>query len=582
MLLFQPSEMRVLNQENQTVLDCMREAGFMPDSPCGGNGTCGKCKVQVLVGEGNSITPEEKMVLSKKELEEGWRLACKLFPKRAYQTMEIFVPQMLEENKGQQDQNVEKQVSLQSKDRRKASVKDEMLEWYTAFGKKWLAAEKTKDVHQADRQGVFYGIAVDLGTTNLELLLWDRTHGTCLQRCVCENRQRQFGSDVVSRLTYSSSPDGFREMCNCLQTQVFEEIKCLLGQAQVMELEKLDAVINSRDTKKIPVYVTGNAVMMHFFAGQSIDSLLKAPYHSDFTREMVMEGEEIGLPMVTLYLLPNIESFVGADTLAILYGLVSGALEVKPETDTLGVDIGTNGEIFLMKGDSIFVTSTAAGPAFEGASISCGMAAKTGAIIGVQDTPSSQESVYSTIGGRNVWLDIMGGKSAEGICGSGLISLVGFLYEKEWMDATGLLLKGQEGKTGKTLVIMKRQEGDLVLEQRDIRELQMAKAAIATGIECLLEASHTKLEEVSQCILAGAFGTHLDVHAGKTIGLLPNIENRKMIPVGNAALLGASNRLWDCNGAESMRKIQERIIHVPLADTAHFQEQFIKHISFPK
>lgn len=534
MILFQPGDISYVNRAGETILEAIRAAGITLAAPCGGKGICGKCRVKMLIGEGNPLTEEECKVFTKEEIAEGWRLACKCIPKH-FKACEIEIPKAQEEF----------QVAL-SKCRESA--------------------------------GSAYAIAIDIGTTNLEVLLWNLEKDCEVGRVVASNPQQAYGADVISRVSYVlRAKDEFETLCGCLRKRLQDMMEVLLKEAKV----QADRVLYGT--------VVGNAVMMHFFAGVSVEEYGKAPYAARFVEGRIESGESIGLPMAQLLLCPNIESFVGADTVGVLSACQVWC-SVQALEGVLVVDIGTNGELMLRKNDQWYVASTAAGPAFEGARISCGMRAKEGAVRGMQ------MQIDEKTGKQQLVFEVVGNGEVQGICGSGLVAVIDGLVQAGVLQSDGYLLDAREarqkGCSEPFVERLEKKDGENAfrmgkqawLTQADIRELQLAKAAIATGIQLLLRACEMKEKELKGIVLAGAFGTYLPVESAVRIGLLPEIATEQIVAVGNAALEGAvygAKKCFtsSCEQAKSeMEKIARSAKHIPLAEEKDFHEVYLEEM----
>lgn len=555
MILFQPGDISYVNRAGETILEAMRAAGITLAAPCGGKGICGKCRVKMLIGEGNPLTEEERKVFTEEEIAEGWRLACKCIPKH-FKACEIEIPKEQEEF----------QVVLSA---------------------------------CRESAGSAYAIAIDIGTTNLEVLLWNLEKDCEVGRVVASNPQQAYGADVISRVSYVlRAKDEFETLCNCLQKRLQDMVKVLLKEAKV----QADRVLYGA--------VVGNAVMMHFFAGVSVEGYGKAPYAARFVEGRIESGESIGLPMTQLLLCPNIESFVGADTVGVLSayqvwcqekasregkGNRRNRLEaainigqaIQDMEGVLVVDIGTNGELMLRKNDKWYVASTAAGPAFEGARISCGMRAKEGAVRGMQ------MQIDEKTGKQQLVFEVVGNGEVQGICGSGLVAVIDGLVQAGVLQRDGYLLDAgearQKGSSEPFVERLEKKDNENAfrmgkqawLTQVDIRELQLAKAAIATGIQLLLRTCGMKEKELKGIVLAGAFGTYLPVESAVRIGLLPEIATEQIVAVGNAALEGAvygAKKCFtsSCEQAKSeLEKIATEAKHIPLAEEKDFQEVYL-------
>lgn len=583
MIIFQPANITHFNKEQETVMESAQAAGVFLENICGGNGTCGKCKVKVIIGECNPVTEAEKKYLTEEEISQGYRLACKLVPKMAFRTCEILVEEqseetiaprieaMLEKEQLQKElREIEKAVGVENIRKYGGKVNKNVDSSLISHKEQWIDKRK-------------YGIALDIGTTNIEMLLWDMESGTCLGRKISSNRQRSYGADVVSRIAYAvQSEEDFQKLCEVLQKQIRKMMSELLRkQLERINEKNQEAKEISQDwNEKIEkMVVVGNAAMMHFFAGEKVDTLAKAPYTSTYKKARILEGKIFDLPNARIYLAPNIEGFVGADTVGVMTYLSD-----KEKLDhSLMIDIGTNGEIALVKGNICYVASTAAGPAFEGASISCGMRGEAGAIRGM----TIREKIS---------LDVIGEIEPKGICGSGLIEIVAKLYSAGVIDKTGYLCsqevalqKGcpkvvadciEDGENGNVFVLYRSKKNEVRLTQKDIRELQLAKAAILAGVETMLEECGMNMEEIQTCYLAGAFGKHLNAECAKGIGLLPDIESSRIVTVGNAALFGACQMLLEETKWDMGKAIAEKAVHISLSEKESFKGKYLKGIEF--
>lgn len=584
MILFQPGDISYVNRAGETILEAIRAAGITLAAPCGGKGICGKCRVKVLIGEGNPLTEEERKVFSEEELAEGWRLACKFIPKH-FKSCEIEIPKQQEEF----------QVVLPERGKFAGTVSDR------AKGEK-AYEEVCKQAENSQTDGDACAIAIDMGTTNLEVLLWNLEKDCELGRVVASNPQQAYGADVISRVSYVlRETDAFGALCDCLQNRLQDMVEVLLKEAKVQRKQVLYGA------------VVGNAVMMHFFARVPVEGYGKAPYAARFVKGRIENGESIGLPGAQLLLCPNIESFVGADTVGVLFACqvwcqnavsregkenrrsrLEAALPIEQGIQALEgvlvVDIGTNGELMLRKEDQWYVASTAAGPAFEGARISCGMRAQEGAVRGMEMQKEEKT------GKQHLVFDVVGKGEVQGICGSGLVVVIDGLVQAGVLQEDGYLLEAAEAKqkgcSQPFVERLEKKDGENAfrmgkqawLTQSDIRELQLAKAAIATGIQLLLRACGMQEKELKGILLAGAFGTYLPVESAVRIGLLPEIATEQIVAVGNAALEGALYGAKQCftgsgeQAKDGLEKIARSAKHVPLAESEEFQEVYLEEM----
>ena len=371
------------------------------------------------------------------------------------------------------------------------------------------------------------GIAVDIGSTTLVLRRYDLQTGTLLGQSAMINPQTGIAADVMGRI--GAAMEG---KSNLLQTQILDALALLLHQA------------GGAADKAV---ITGNTTMLYLLCGEDPSRLSCAPFLADD-----LFGREDTVLELPVYLPPCMNAFVGADISCAV--LASGMCKEKT---ALLCDIGTNGEIALWKDGVLSVTSTAAGPAFEGALISCGCSSIPGAIDKVWWEADA------------IQIHTIGEQPAVGICGSGLIDAVAVLLQQELMDETGALDEDVVLAPGVTLL------------QKDIRALQLAKAAIAAGIQTLLESSNTTFEEIETFYLAGGFGSHLNIANAAAIGLIPKELIEKAKVIGNAALAGASQLLLNGEAAAQIRAIAANSRHFNLGGNPAFNENYMEQMFFP-
>jgi len=381
------------------------------------------------------------------------------------------------------------------------------------------------------------GAAVDIGTTTLALRLYDLRSGRCLGVSSMANPQISVAADVIGRIGAAMDGKGKR-----LKEMIVSAIETLIAQSAAQ------ADILPSQVKML--VVTGNTTMLYLLSGRDPSALSHAPFEAD-----CLFDEWIDLNGRKAYLPPCLHAFVGADIACAV--LASGMCE-KDETALL-CDVGTNGEIALWKNGVLYVSSTAAGPAFEGAGISCGVSSIPGAIDRVEVEDGAL--VVHTIG------DV----PALGLCGSGLVDAVAALLELEWMDETGAMDDDEVPLNGKCMIT-----------QADVRAVQLAKAAVAAGIECLLHTAGVKQDEVQNVYLAGGFGSHLRLENAARIGLLPEVFVDRTKVIGNAALDGAVRTLLRHESLGKLRAIARKAAHVDLGGNALFNERYVENMFFPE
>jgi len=411
-----------------------------------------------------------------------------------------------------------------------------------------------------------YGFAVDLGTTTVDVSLHNLETGRRIGRQTVLNRQSAFGADVITR-AQAFQEDREQVRAAALDT-IAECSESLLERCSVSR----ERVVRST--------VVGNSIMIHILLGLNPRQLTLAPYIPLIGEMAARPPEEFGWTFQGsgyVETLPLISAFVGADTLGMIL-----ALDLEHEEEnSLSIDIGTNGEIVLAKNGELITTSTAAGPAFEGAQISCGMRALEGAITGVSISKSGE-----------VDMQVVGGGKAKGICGSGLISAVAELLESGLLDSSGRLTDPEEVKNQQlkerffkldkilAFALSSDSGGKVYISQKDIRELQLAKGAIRTGIDMLLAETGVAVGNLNKIRLAGNFGSGVDIKKTIRIGLIPEVPVERVDVVGNAALRGASLVLVSREYREKARSIYKRCRFLELAAKPDFQIRFAQSMFF--
>lgn len=460
-----------------TIAAFLSRCGLYLAAPCGGNGTCGKCKVTAR-GALSPVSAEEKERLTAAELAQGVRLACRTTLLGDSEVIYRPLP---------------------------------------TGGMQTAAATQTTRAAAGSCSGI--GAAIDIGTTTVAVQWIDLATGAPIGEDCRINPQAQFGGDVVSRLEYAAEHGG-----EVLQAAVTETIHKMLA----TRTEPIEALV-----------ITGNTVMLHFFTGLDTGGFNAAP----FTPQSLFGCMQNGA-----YLPRCISAFVGADiTTAIL------ASKMHFGKPTFLVDIGTNGEMAYWDGKRLRCCSTAAGPAFEGAGLSCGMPALPGAICSVYLENGALR--YRTVDNR----------PAAGICGSGIIDLLACMLRQGWLDAYGYLAAPFAiGDSGVSVT------------PGDIRQIQLAKAAIAAGIETLCPDAAA----LETFYIAGGFGRYLDLQNAAAIGLLPKNAIGKTEVLGNAALAGATLLLCDPAARQTAERIAEEAETVPLAQNPAFMEAYVEHMLF--
>lgn len=493
-ITFMPDNRSVQAEAGITLLEAQRRAGYSPEAPCGGKGKCGKCTVEVL--EGGTFKVQK---------------ACSI--------------------------HVEGDMTVRLSS---PAAKNQILEKGT--GRKVDADPWLPDDLKGPGQQAFLA-AVDLGTTTVAAYLLDAKDGRTVAVGSCLNPQSPYGADVINRCEYALGGGA-----DILSGRVREAIDRL-----VQEMAQ-EAAISPKQIAGL--CIVGNSCMQHLFLHWPVKSLVAAPYLPHSKEPLIGPASDVGIhihPQGRLWALPVIESFVGADTLACI---LATDLE-KQEKLTLMIDIGTNGELVLSKSGRLLTCSTAAGPALEGAKISCGMRGGTGAIDHVSLDADKRLS-YSVIGGGD----------AAGICGSGLLDLTACLLELGIIDETGYMEEDFQ-ITDK-----------VSLTKQDVRELQLAKAAIAAGIRIMCQLWGVTLEDINEVLIAGAFGNYMDPDSACAIGLLPMELSGKVTPIGNAAGEGAKIAVLNEKEFHRACRLASQVEFLELANRPEFQDTFVDELGF--
>jgi uncharacterized 2Fe-2S/4Fe-4S cluster protein (DUF4445 family) len=468
--------------------------------PCGGQGRCRGCRVQVLEGRA-SVNDAQRERLSAEELAAGWRLAC--------------------------------QCALED---------DLVIEL-----RQWDAAILVDETPFAFEPRAGLGVAVDLGTTTLVAQLLDLRTGHVLAVRTALNAQARFGADVMSRVRFAVAEGGALQLRDLIRQQIGSLVEQLVFAARVPEREITDVV------------VVGNTVMHHLFCGLDVEPLSRYPFESEQLGLQTFRGQELGWKLsgeAQVRFLPCLGGFVGSDILA---GILATNLSEREDLNGL-VDLGTNGEIVIGNHERLLCASTAAGPAFEGARISMGMRAATGAISEVK------------VEDHSIHCRVLGNVPPQGLCGSGLVDAVAAGLELGRIQPSGRFTDGAGAW---------ELAAPVVLTQGDIRELQLAKGAIAAGIRILLDRSGASAGDLKKLYLAGAFGNYINRASAQRIGLI-SFPAEKVEAAGNTALLGAKLALFRPEGEDgSFARLRHQIEHVALNADQGFQETFVEEMAFP-
>lgn len=503
----------ILCMPGQSVLDALKDNEIYVPAYCGGRGVCGKCGIQLLKG---SLPPvrEDRQCFDDGQIKDGFRLSCKAYPE---EDIEIALLSQKEDN-------------------------FEIL----SGGKtcRTLDLEKAED----------FGIAVDIGTTTIAMELIERASGCAAASFSCINRQRAYGADVISRIQASNNGEG-----EALRKSIVRDLSD--GFAELLRSSK----ISPSAVKYITV--SANTTMCHLLLGYSCETLGVFPFTPVNIKTTVLPYKTVfdsELLEAEVIVLPGISTYVGAD---IASGLLALGFD-RMEKPSVLIDLGTNGEMAVGCSDRLICTSTAAGPAFEGGNISCGIGSVAGAVCAVQ------------ISGDAVYYETIGSREPVGICGTGVLDITAELLKHDLIDETGLLdapyfeggLKIADGADGRPITFT----------QKDIREIQLAKAAVRAGLEVLLKRFGISCEDVDKVYLAGGFGFRLDIDKAVSIGLLPEAFKGKIRVAGNTSLKGAAICAQDREAVKTMEEIIGHCEEISLGSDAQFNEAYMDAMFFER
>ncbi len=526
LLILEPSGQRILVTDKTSYLEAIRQSGQYISTECGGKGTCGKCKI--IIKPSPTISENERGYLKREEIELGVRLACEHAIEGVSRVVLV---------SGAVDSRILTEATLDN-------------------------VEISVDKGFSGQ----YGLAVDIGTTTIVAYLMDLGSGEQVASSSTLNPQVSYGEDIVTRITAALENDSNQI---ALQLQLVESI-------EELESRMLDD-IGVKEDAITRISVVGNTAMHHFFLGLDTSPLSVAPYSPISTEAVVIKTKQLGFKKANaeIYMGPLIAGFVGSDITALV---LSQRLHQSDEV-VLGIDIGTNGEIVLSKKGELFASSTAAGSAFEGATISRGMRGQVGAIEHL--TISDVDEVPD--------ITVIGHEHPKGLCGSGIVDVVSELRRLDLVTPKGRLLESKrvirDSDVGIGYIVVDVQEHDLdkriLFTQKDVRQVQSAKAAIMAGIEILIRKAEIGVDSIDRVLLAGAFGNYIRPEAALRIGLIPDVSLARIQQIGNTAGQGAKMMLLSSVERREAEKIAQRVKHVSLAGNTDFQSLFIKNTLFP-
>jgi len=600
---FQPVGKRKRYRKPVTILEAAREAGIRLKSVCGGKGECGKCRVRVRSGATSPLTETERKTLSSGEIEEGYRLACRtvlqgkarvyLPPSSLTEAQRLLLtgsetrikvlptvrkyalqlrPPTLSDTRSDLERIRDGLLAQHSA--RVTDVDHEVLKTLgtTLREADWkvtctVAGREITGIDSGDTSSRAFGVAIDLGTTKIALYLVDLVTGQTVDALGLMNPQIIYGEDVISRIDYAMSDSSNRQRLTAVVTK---EIN-----ASIEEL-CLKNGISERDI--LCLSLVGNTAMHHIFLGLPTRQLALAPYVAVMDSALTIKSRELGLsacPGSYVHFPPPIAGFVGSDHVAML--IASGIYQKAG--NIMAIDIGTNTEIALKSGGVITCCSCASGPAFEGAHIKQGMRAAPGAIEGILIDPETMAAKVVTIND----------KRPVGICGSGVLEGIAEMLRAGIINLRGRMAKDRPGvrineQNQLEFVLVASGDTDvgedIVITHHDVSEVQLAKAAIRTGFDILLENAGLGPDDIDQVIIAGAFGSYIDPIDALRLGMFPDIPATKFVSVGNAAGVGAKQILISTKWQRRAIKLAKAVRYIELAARPDFSEHFVRALPF--
>ncbi len=586
---FEPIGLRATCPEGVSLLECARQMGVGLVTICGGQGKCKSCKVQILNGTVSEATSFERTVFSSEELNNGWRLACLTYPlsdcilhvpaeslttlqRTQVESLEIAMEVDPEVKTVQvklvgptlNDLNSDASRLLEAVQRENVdcdyidinilrTISSKLREWQwearvTVRGKEIISISPISTPS--------LGLAVDVGTTKIAGYLIDLATGRNLASRGIINPQISYGEDITSRILWAMKST---ENTLSLQNMVISAIDKLANE--------LCSEIQAKPEEIVDACLVGNTAIHHLFLGLPVRQLAYSPFVAAVKEALNIKSRDMNLHLAQgayAYILPNAAGFVGADHIAMLLAIDAA----KMKKTTIAIDIGTNTEVSLIHDGEIYGASCASGPAFEGGHISHGMRAASGAIERLR-----------LINGK-INYQTVNNAPPVGICGSGVIDAVAQFYLAGMIDASGRInaeapySRKIENRMELAIVPEGTGQAAITLTQQDIRELQLAKAAIRTGIQILLETGGCKEEEIEQVIIAGAFGNYIDVTSAINVGMLPSIPQELFHHAGNAAGLGAKIALLSKSKRREAEGLADRLHYVELATSPKFTRIF--------
>ena len=586
---FRPDNKTVRVHHGASLLEAAGLVGIILSNPCGGAGRCGKCKVRLLPGEKEVlacqyiiehdvevVVPDTSRYFKQQILEHG--ISQALLSDAAVRKVLITEP-----SSGLNDLCESVSQKLRAScvpDKAFADLLTAQLHSDNDFpitavvrqdNQKAPETWRLVGIEAGDTTESLFGLAVDIGTTSVVARLANLHTSETLATVSQGNPQAQYGADVISRIQFAETDDGAQK----LQQTIIDCLNALIK--QITKQANIDA------QAIYEIVIASNTTMNHLLLGYPVKQLGQSPYEAHTTSAANTPSQQLGLsvnPCGNVYTIANIAGFVGSDTVAAALACAMDTCKVP----TLLVDIGTNGELVFCNNENLLAASCAAGPALEGADIEFGSRAQDGAIERVVKTET------------DIDIDVIGDIEATSICGSGLIDAVAILLELELIDSTGRFAADDEidpflpkqirqrivRHNNEPAFILSGQLKEVLITQKDVRQFQLAKAAIRAGITLLLKTAGQAEENIQQVLLAGAFGNYIQRESAVRVGLLPNLPSEKIHFVGNAAGSGAQMVLAGRSARQFANQLAQKIEYLEIAHQTEFQMIFSECLLFPE
>jgi len=575
--------------EDETLLGALLRAGLDVPTTCAGRGTCGKCVVRLGAGLLSAPEETEQRRLSDSLRSEGWRLACMARPRSERVSIEVrqtggrrrilttsqlhhgavrpavrAVPLTLSKPTFEDPRS---DVQRLSDALGGAEVPFQVMESLPDIARKarWhlvavMYERRVVAIYPGDQAPVPYGVAVDIGTSKIIAYLFDLERGTLIDHEAIENPQMRFGEDVISRMAQAFEVAARAELAQVVRGGIDVCLALLYERWGIDPMQVYDMTI------------VANTAMHHLALGISPVGLGAAPFAPALAEPLTLRPGQLGLDMHPeggVHFPPPIAGFVGSDALAV----IAATRLAGKKRPSMAIDIGTNTEIALVHDGRVTVTSCASGPAFEGYQIRHGMKAVEGAIERVRILPD----------GRATDIETIGNAPPIGLCGSGVVDLLAGLVQNGVVSKSGRFADHplvRRSEAGTEYVVAQGAHGEIVFTQHDVRALQLAKGAIHSGWELLLDKLGVAIEDLDCVYIAGAFGNYLDLDAAQFLGLFPPVAKGRVSFVGNAAGVGAQMALIDERARRRMARLRERTEFLDLATSARFHEVFAGRLGF--